>query len=182
ISVSYPNGPRCTPSYDAGKLYTLGAVGDLICFDAKTGKVQWSLDLKKEYNVKAPLWGFAAHPLIDGNRLICLVGGEGSIAVAFDKNNGKEIWKALSAEEPGYSPPMIYEAGGTRQLIIWHPEAIAGLDPATGRTYWSQPFRVQAGIAIATPRFVDDRLFVTCFYNGSLMLKLDRKTPAAQVL
>src|SRR5205085_1137420 len=79
-----------------------------------------------------PVWGFAAHPLLDGDRLICLVGGEGSVVVAFDKDSGKERWRALSLEsaEVGYCPPMIYQAGGKRQLIIWHPEAVNSLDPA----------------------------------------------------
>ena len=42
------------------------------------------------------------------------VGGEGSVAVAFDKNTGKELWRALSAPESGYCPPSIIEAGGQR--------------------------------------------------------------------
>src|SRR5207249_3979868 len=122
-TMAYPNGPRCTPTVDAGKVYALGAEGNLLCLDAKTGKVIWSRDLKKGYSVTAPLWGFAAHPLIDGNRLICLVGGKGSAVVAFDKNDGKELWKNLDVEEEvGYSPPTILEGNGFRQLLIWLPE------------------------------------------------------------
>ena len=125
------------------------------------------------------MWGFAGHPLLDGNRLICLVGGAGSVAVAFDKDSGKEIWRALSAEEPGYSSPIIYEAGGKRQLILWHPEAANGLDPETGEVYWSVPFKSRAGMTLATPRKLDDLLFFTAFYSGSLMLRLDSAKPAA---
>ncbi|MBL4886745.1 MAG: PQQ-binding-like beta-propeller repeat protein, partial [Planctomycetaceae bacterium] len=91
--MSYPAGPRCTPNVHQGKVYTLGGEGHLFCFDAKTGKVQWSKHLPVEYNAKTPLWGYAAHPLIDGNRLICIVGGEGSQAVAFDIDSGREVWK-----------------------------------------------------------------------------------------
>src|SRR5437764_14150850 len=100
------------------------------------------------------MWGFAGHPLIDGKKLICLVGGEGSVAVAFDKDTGAELWRALSAKEPGYAPPMIYEYAGKRQLIIWHPEAVNGLDPETGKVFWthrmSPSFR--AGLSMPTPR------------------------------
>jgi hypothetical protein len=135
--LSYPAGPRATPVVHDGKVYTLGAIGHLFCLDAESGKVVWSRELKKDYGIETPLWGFAAHPLIDGQKLICLVGGEGSTAVAFDKDSGQEIWRALKAKEPGYCPPMIYEAGGKRQLIIWHPESINSLDPATGKLYWS---------------------------------------------
>src|SRR5262249_20696046 len=106
--ISYALGPRCTPVVTQDKVYTLGAMGDLYCFDVKNGDILWSKSLLKEYGIEAPGWGFAGHPLVDGNRLICLVGGKGSVIVAFDKDSGKELWKALSAGEPGYAPPMIY--------------------------------------------------------------------------
>ena len=178
-SISYPAGPRVAPLVSAGKVYTLGAEGNLFCLDADDGKVLWSRDFKKDFGIKAPLWGFAGHPLLDGNRLICLVGGAGSIAVAFDKNTGKEVWRALSAEEPGYSSPVIYEAGGKRHLIIWHPEAANSLDPMTGDVYWSVPFKSRTGMTLATPRKLGDSLFFTAFYSGSLMLRLDSAKPAA---
>src|SRR5581483_8452019 len=76
---------------------------------------------------------------------------------------------------------IIVEAGGKRQLIIWHPIAISSLDPETGHVYWEQPFKVQAGLTAPTVRYYNDRLFVTAFYNGSLMLKLDHDKPAAMV-
>jgi outer membrane protein assembly factor BamB len=178
-TISYPAGPRVAPMVSDGKVYTLGAEGHLCCLDADNGRVLWSRDFKQEFGIKAPVWGFAGHPLLDGNRLICLAGGPGSTAVAFDKDTGKEIWRALSAEEPGYSSPVIYEAGGKRQLIFWHPEAANSLDPDTGQIYWSVPFRSRTGMSIATPRKMGDLLFFTCFYNGSLMLRLDSAKPVA---
>jgi outer membrane protein assembly factor BamB len=177
--ISYPAGPRATPLVSAGRVYTLGAEGHLLCLSAADGQVLWSRDFKKDFSIKAPLWGFAGAPLLDGSRLICLAGGKGSTVVAFDKNSGKEIWRALNAEEPGYSSPVIYEAGGARQLILWHPEAANSLDPKTGRVYWSVPFKSGAGMSIATPRKWKEDLFFTAFYSGSLMLKLDTSQPAA---
>jgi outer membrane protein assembly factor BamB len=181
-SVSYPNGPRCTPTYEAGKLYTLGAEGNLICFEAKTGKVLWSREFKKDYNIESPFWGFAGHPLIDGDRLICLVGGEGSVAVALDKTNGKEIWKALSATEPGYSPPTLIEAGGVRQLLIWHPEALNSLDPKTGKVHWSVAYEAVNGTSIMTPQKLGDFLYVGSWSNRALLLKLDADKAAVTTL
>ena len=35
---------------------------------------------------------------------------------------------------------MIYEIGGKRQLILWHPQAVNSLDPETGKVYWSIPY------------------------------------------
>ncbi|MFO1501151.1 MAG: PQQ-binding-like beta-propeller repeat protein [Verrucomicrobiota bacterium] len=181
-TVSYAAGPRVTPLVSGPDLYMLGAEGHLWCLDARSGTVRWSRDLKKDYATKTPLWGFAAAPLLDGDRLICLVGGEGSVAVAFDKNTGRELWRALQAKEPGYSPPTMIEAAGKRQLIIWHPEAVNALDPATGKVYWTQPFASQAGLSVATPRQAGDWLFLTTFYNGSLMLRLNRDEPGAKVV
>src|SRR5262245_8395180 len=137
-TVQYPYGPRTTPVVRDGRVYALGAEGHLVCLDTDDGRRRWGRDLKKDYNVKAPVWGFAAHPLLDGHKLICMVGGEGSTVVAFDKDTGKEIWRALSASQPGYCPPMIFEAGGTRQLIVWDANKLSSLDPETGKVYWSQ--------------------------------------------
>jgi outer membrane protein assembly factor BamB len=182
--VSYAAGPRTTPTVADGKVYTLGTMGDLFCFDAEKGDVLWNKNLPTEYKAygcKTPQWGFAGHPLIDGNRLICLVGGKGSTVVAFDKNTGRELWKNLTTEEPGYAPPVIYDHGGKRLLILWDAEAVNALNPETGELYWSQSFgsvktksgrKVQAGMSIATPRRAGDLLYVSTFYNGSLMLRL----------
>ena len=181
-NVSYPSGPRATPLVHDGKVYTLGTEGNLFCFNAADGKVLWSREFKKDFGIDTPLWGFSAHPLIDGDKLICLVGGSNSVAVAFDRSTGKELWRALGAKEPGYSPPMIYSVGKTRQLIIWHPESINSLDPETGKVYWSHPFPVRSGLSVPTPRVQDDLLFITSFYNGPIMLRLDREKPAASVI
>ena len=98
-------------------------------------------------------WGFASHPLIDGQKLICLVGGSQGLVVAFDKDTGKELWHALSSKQTGYCPPMIYQVGARRELIIWDPEAVAGLDPETGQIYWTVPWRIHAysSVSISTP-------------------------------
>lgn len=176
-NVSYPAGPRATPVVEGDRVYTLGTEGHLFCLQA--GKVVWAREFKKDFAVDTPLWGFSGHPVIEGNRLICLVGGKDSVAVAFDKATGKEIWRALSAKEPGYAPPMIFEAGGKRQLIIWHPESVNSLDPETGKVYWTRPFAVKNALTISTPRKLGDYMLVTSFYNGSLMLKLDQDKPGA---
>jgi outer membrane protein assembly factor BamB len=181
-TLSYPAGPRATPIIDSGKVYTLGAEGALLCLEAGDGKLLWSHDFKKDYGIPTPMWGFSASPLLDGNRLICVVGGSNTTAVAFDKADGHEIWRALTAKEPGYCPPVIIEAGGKRQLIIWEPDAVNSLDPETGSVYWSQLCNIKSGMTIPTPRQNDDLLFLTCFYNGSMMLKLDANKPAAALL
>ena len=131
-TVSYPAGPRTTPVVAGDKVYTLGTEGDLLCLNAATGKIVWSRNFKQDYHMNSPVWGFAANPLLDGNKLICLVGGTSNVVVACDKETGRELWHALSAKEPGYSSPIIIEVAGKRQLIVWSPEELAALNPATG--------------------------------------------------
>ena len=181
-TVSYPKGPRATPSVDGDRVYTLGAEGRLHCLDASTGKIVWTKDFSRDYGAKTPTWGHAAHPLIDGDNVICLVGGEGSAVVAFDKRTGKEKWRALTTKDVAYCAPVIYEAAGKRQLIIWHIEAVASLNPDTGEVYWEHEWNVRGGGSIAIPRKRGNRLFLATFFNGSLMLRLHDDKPGAEQL
>ena len=172
-TMSYPAGPRATPIVAGGKVYTLGAMGDLFCLDTKNGDVLWTRNLMKDYKARVPVWGFSAPPLLDGDQLICLVGRAATV-VSFDKDTGKEKWKALSLENAdiGYAPPMIFTFGGKRQLVIWHPESVNGLDPTNGKVLWTHEWAVTSNLTISTPRQVGNRLFLTSFYNGCRMLEV----------
>jgi outer membrane protein assembly factor BamB len=149
---------------------------------AETGTLLWSKDLKTEYETSTPQWGFTGHPLVDGKKLICLVGGKGSIVVAFDKDSGAELWRSLSAREPGYCPPSMISSGGTRQLIIWHSESINGLAPDTGDVYWTVPLKPDFGMSIATPRKSGGHLFACGVRSTAALLKLDQNEHGADVV
>ena len=170
-TVSYAAGPRCTPVVDDGIVYTLGAEGRLHAFQASDGKILWTKDFISLFNVKAPVWGFAGTPLIEGDLLICLARGDGSTVVAFDKKRGTERWRALDAKEPGYCPPSILSDGDQRVLLIWHPESINGLNPKNGELLWTIPWKLRSGLSVPTPRVEGKRVFFTSFYNGATMLE-----------
>ena len=186
--IGYPSGPRTTPIVSEGKIYTLGAMGDLLCLEAKDGQVVWERHLIKDFELAdPPTWGYAAHPLLDGERLICLVGGTDSAVVAFHKDTGKEIWRALTAPEIGYAPPVIQTIAGKRQLVIWHPDALAGLEPETGKVLWTHKYPItgkpqRPEVTIATPRVAGDRIFVTSFYHGSVLLEITNNPFGARVV
>jgi len=180
--ISYPAGPRCTPAVDGDKVYTLGAMGDLICLDIPTGKAVWKKQLKNEYKAKVAIWGYAAHPLIDGDKLITLAGGDGSHIVALDKTTGKELWRSQSAVESddvGYAPPSIIEFAGKRQLLMAGPKALKSLNPETGELYWSQKYTADNGSIIMTPVLTGDFLYVGGWKNKNLLVKLEKDKPAA---
>ena len=181
LSVAYAVGPRATPTVDGDRVYIVGGTGRLFCLDVATGRVLWEKDYVAEYGTSVPTWGIVSAPLVNGERLITVVGGEpDALVVAFDKHTGEEIWRAIDVtSEMGYAQPIIYEAGGARQLIIWHPQALASLDPETGEIYWEQPWEVGMGVTVATPVRSGDYLLVSQFFYGSLMVRLSQDRPAA---
>ena len=183
-AVDYPDwafdpnagGPRATPIIRDGRLFTLGALGHLFCLDGAKGSVVWEKSLAKEYGVKE-FTGITASPLIEDELLILYICGKpAACVVAFDRNSGKEVWRALD-DAFTYSSPIIVTAGGKRQLIVWTQPAVTSLDPTTGRTWWRELFQTPGDTAVSTPVFSHNRLLI-----GGLMLKLDTDKPAASVL
>ena len=184
LSISYAIGPRATPTVDDDRVYFVGGTGRLFCLDAATGRVLWEKDYVAEYDTSVPVWGIVSGPLVDGELLITVVGGEPDAGVvAFNKFTGEEVWRAITVgSEMGYAQPVIYEAGGVRQLIIWHPLALASLNPVTGEQYWEEPWDVSMGVTVATPVRTGDYLLVSQFFNGSMMMRLNSDRPDATML
>ena len=102
-------------------------MGNLLALDVATGRILWQKDYVKDFNASVPTWGMTGAPLVDGDRLICLVGGEPDAKVdrAQQASPAQKIWRSLSSDsEPGYNQPIIIEAGGARQLIIFHADGV----------------------------------------------------------
>ncbi|MBL8850742.1 MAG: PQQ-like beta-propeller repeat protein, partial [Planctomycetaceae bacterium] len=165
-------GPRTTPTVEGDRVYALGAEGKLFCVKSATGKVVWQHDLKEEYGAATPYWGHCAHPLIRGDLLIALVGGEGTGVVAFNKLTGKEVWRSLTAGEIGYCPPTLATGTATPQLLIWLPDQVHGLDPQTGAELWSLPLKPDYGMSIAAPAQAGRLVFFSGVGNQSVLLEL----------
>ena len=183
LMFSYASGPRATPTVDGDRVYLTGASGRIFCLDAATGAVIWDKDTVAEYDAYVPVWGTSVAPLVDGDRVIFVVGGEpDALVMAFDKHTGEDLWKALEPRtEMGYSQLAIIEAGGAPQLIVWHPWGLSSLDPQTGALYWEEPF--PGGQApIADPVRSGPYLLVSGFYTGSMMMRLSPDRPAATLL
>lgn len=176
------NGPHATPTVDGDRVYALGTAGTLLAMNAVTGEVLWRKDFVKDLRADFPTYGFSSAPIVDGDRLIALISHTPDAKVfAFDKVTGKEIWRALGTEgEIGTSQPLLIDAGGARQLIVWDTNGVTSLNPATGAIYWTQPFRTNAiNFAMAQS---GTRLLVSSFEQGPLMLELIEKRPGARVL
>ena len=183
LMASYAAGPLATPTVDEERVYILGATGLLWCLNVETGAVIWHRNFMAEYDASLPPWGTPAAPLVDGDKLITIVGGEpDALVVAFDKRSGAELWRALDVTGGSSSAPIIYEAGGVRQLIIWHPAGLASLDPETGETYWEEAWATGSSMNVITPLKVDNYLLVSEFYNGTLMMQLGTDRPTARMM
>ena len=184
LMVSYATGPRATPTVDGDLVYALGAVGDLMAAKVANGEVVWRRDFVEEYDASIPIWGTTSSPLVDGDLLITVAGAENNgKVIAYDKRSGEERWRAISSDwQMGYEQPVIVEAGGVRQLIIWEPKAVFSLNPANGEVYWSQEWDVRSGMSVATAVTDGKQLLFTQFYKGSLMMELDAQAPKAELV
>jgi outer membrane protein assembly factor BamB len=180
--LDYDKGPRCTPTFDEGRVYTLGAVGHVHCLDAASGKVLWSKDIIKENKSKLTEWGFGSSVVIDGQRAIVHAGVQpGGCYIAYDRLTGEELWRG--GDDPhGYGTPIVIEHAGTRQLVGWTPKHILGLDITSGKELWKYPYDVTYGVSIATPIFQDGIVLVCGYWHGSKAIKLGDKPTDAELL
>ena len=170
-------GPRCTPTVDASRVFTVSRLGHLFCLDAVTGKVLWEKDLQKAYAAKPPKWGFAGSPLVEGNLLLLEGGGKGSGLVALDKATGAEVWKS-GDDAAGYSSAVVTGTGAERRVIMLHSRAAVARRVSDGRELWRHPWKTSYDVNAATPIVAGDRLFISSGYNhGGALLQIGDGAP-----
>jgi outer membrane protein assembly factor BamB len=151
-AARHEKGPKSTPTFANGKLYTLGMTGIVTAFDAADGKQIW----QKPAPPVNPLYHTAMSPLVDRGLVIVHVGGHNQGALtAFDPNTGAEKWK-WSGDGPSYSSPIAVDVAGTRQLIVMTQENLVGVAAATGELLWRRPFSTQFTQNIITPMLYGD--------------------------
>jgi len=108
FSDSTGDGPRATPTWDQGRLYALGATGELRCLDANNGSVIWGKNILNDNSAKNLPWAMAASPLIVDDKVIVLPGGpNGKSVVAYNKNTGAPVWKVLDDPQAYVSPMLV---------------------------------------------------------------------------
>jgi outer membrane protein assembly factor BamB len=183
-SIGYEaSGPRAAVTISGGLAIAVGGMGRMNCLDAATGELKWTHDLQAEYDARMPIWGITAAPLVYKNSVIQVVAGTGEAClVAFDLKTGREKWRSLD-QRAGYSAPIIVNQGGQDVLACWTGESVSGLNPMTGELYWSiEMLPRNMPIGVPTPAVQDDLLFVSSFYDGSLLIKLDQSKPAAETV
>jgi outer membrane protein assembly factor BamB len=173
-------GPRCTPTVDDGFIYAIGTSGDLVCVDAKTGSVRWSINFEKDQGGKNPGWRYSESPLIDEEKLLCTPGGRDAVMVALNKKTGELIWKCSmpdigkrGKDEAGYSSIVVTEAGGVRQYVQLTNKGLIGVAAKDGRFLWGYNKIANSVANIPTPIVFENFVFCSTAYNtGSALLEL----------
>jgi len=165
------DGPRATPTWDAGRLYALGAEGDLRCFDAKTGKVNWSKNILKDNGAENLQWGMSGAPLIVDDKVIVLPGGRaGKSVVAYNKNTGAPIWRSLN-DTQAYVSPMLVTLAGRRQILVESANRIVGVTVEDGSLLWETSWNTDMGINVSQPIVIDsNRFFASSGYGKGAAL------------
>ena len=159
----YP-GPRCTPTVDGDRVFTVSRQGHFFCLDAKTGKVLWSKDFQKDFAGKVPTWGFSGSPLVEGNLVFFEAGGSGASAVACDKTTGKIVWKQ-GDDGAGYASPIAFNRGGERVIAFFSATGLVGRKMKDGAEVFRFPWKTSYDVNSATPIIVGNKIFISSGYN-----------------
>lgn len=171
--MGYAVGPRATPTVEGNRVYTVGATGLFLCLEAPSApglppRVVWQHDLPREFDGRAPQWGYACSPLLDGDRVIVQAGGRKGSVVAFDKAGGEVRWTA-GTNPAGYSSPTVTTAHGVRVIYALTGDALLCLrDDGTVMGTYSWPTQFTGNIA--TPVVLDDYVFVSAAYGAGCAL------------
>jgi len=161
---SHP-GPRCTPTVDGDRVYTVSNQGNIICFRVADGKPVWDVDARKAFGSRPPSWGFACSPLVMGKQLIVDVG----TVAALDKATGRVAWKSRKYMA-GYSSPVLFQMGGKPCLAIFNAAGLTILDAANGKQLAQLAWKTSYNVNAATPLIVGEDLFISSGYGTGCAL------------
>jgi outer membrane protein assembly factor BamB len=169
-------GPRATPVYRDGLVYSLGANGDFYCLDAKTGKPKWSKNILADNGTGNIHWAMAGSPLIVGNLVIVTPGGaNGRSMVAYDKQTGAQVWHSFN-DAAGYTSPIVGKLAGREQIVWISGERAVGIATEDGKLLWDYPFAATMAMNCSQPIAIDEShvLISSSDAGGAVMLEITK--------
>lgn len=168
-------GPRSTPLFHDGKLYTVGAKGSLNCLNAATGEKIWNTSIVDGKDVKLPDWGYSCSPIIVGNAVITMPGKPNGAAVtAFDANTGKPLWTAADGEH-SYTSAQTATICGVPQVLAFTSAGLMGIAPETGKVLWTHKWPASGYARCVQPYVEEDTVVISTYFGmGARKVKLTR--------
>jgi outer membrane protein assembly factor BamB len=170
------DGPRATPTWADGRVYALGATGELRALDERRGTMIWRTNILSDNEASNLAWGMAAAPLVVGDAVIVLPGGPNNKSVvAYHRVTGKRLWSALN-EPQAYSSPALVTLLDVPQLVIFGGTKVFGLSLDGSKELWSYPWTTTNGINATQPLIIgDNRVFVSSSYGvGAAVIELTK--------
>lgn len=157
------DGPRATPTWHDGRVYALGALGDLHCLDAASGKLIWKRNVLYDTKTSNLMYGMATSPLMVDDKLIVSAGApmspQSKSIIAYHPATGEPLWQA-NDDKQAYTSPMLVTLAGRRQILAVSASHVMGLAPSDGRVLWAYPWTVQYENAIAQPVILGTNRFM----------------------
>jgi outer membrane protein assembly factor BamB len=176
----YP-GARASCTYADGRIVHMNAHARVGCYDAKSGREYWAVDLRERFGSRGITWATSECVLVDGSRVIVTAGGTNALMAALDLKTGGTVWKtpplalgpsqspsqlrvsepAGEVDPPSYSSPILVELGRWRQIVGCSQRHVIGVDATSGALLWTRPLKTKYLVVAMTPVLVGDGVFVT---------------------
>ena len=164
-------GPKSTPTYADGRLFSLGISGIVTAFDADTGRQLWQMP----GGPVQPMYHTGMSPFVDGDVMILHVGGPGAGALtAFDVATGDIRW-SWDGDGPAYGSPIVAELEGVRQVITYTQENFVGVSVATGELLWRRPYTTPSTTTSQTPHVYQNDVIEAGRGNGITRFRVVRE-------
>jgi outer membrane protein assembly factor BamB len=172
LENNWGDGPRGTPTVDEEFVYALGAQGNLVCVEAKSGDVKWKKSMQ-DLGGAVPTWGFTESPLVFKNMVVCTPGGEQGAIAALDKKTGELLWQTKDIKTGAhYSSIVVRKGQSGPELVQLLADQVVGLNPQSGNVLWSSPWPGRVAV-IPTPIVKDNLVYVTSGYGvGCKLLEI----------
>jgi len=176
---------RSTPTVDGNALYIISGTGEVVCLDAVSGEIKWSVNAFNQFGGQYGSWGIAESPLIVDDKVIYTPCGEKTTVVALNKNTGETVWTSESLNDhSGYVSPILATFGEKKQIITVTGGYVIGVDASNGHIDWkvtNSEISSPGDINCVSPIYYNGSVFVTSGYNdaGALIKLSDDGTQAS---
>jgi outer membrane protein assembly factor BamB len=173
-AARHEKGPKSTPTFSDGRLFTLGMTSVVTAVDAATGRQVW----QKPAPAAQPLYHTGMSPLVDRGLAIVHVGGhnKGSLN-AYDVKTGAIKWH-WDGDGPGYGSPVAVDVDGTRQIVTFTQENVVGVSAATGELLWKRPFTTPFTQNAITPVLYNQTVIVSGLDQGVSAFRIVKRNNA----